>query len=702
MRKPVEPTIRAAALLLVAACGAACGGGRGPEPPTRPVEPAGLSVQQRAIVLAAEDRRRLDPALLAALGDESAELRALAARAAGRIGDPGAFAPLVTAAGDPEPSVRAEALFALGRLGGTGAFDAIAARLDDPDADTRVMAISALGLLHDPAGATLLSGLLADPDPRARAAAALACRGFEDSRCDVDGLIGLSASPDRLSAASAAAALSAMGAATLSIDRGPEDMRMRTRVRDHLVELSTHPDAGVRLFVARGLVAPTRDSEVAVFARLLGDDDLRVRLAAIRSLAFTGAPFLTDMQALMSDEHSHIRWMALDGMGRIGGDLAVGTLVDEIIKRKVTWLRERAVRSLIQADATLASRVANGLSRDPTPEVRRAAAGAAGGGDSPEARAALERARVDPDARTRAAAVPAIAGTAGRISESLAEVIDAEEPVIRAAVARVAGQRLRGISSEEPVKDDALAVLERLWSGASGDPGPLVRFAVLRAASRLGRDERARPLLSRGLDDTDRRVRLRAIRYLEESFGEDHSERAGPGSDLPLEHYEEIARWAARPRAAIVTVQREGFRPGRLTLRLDTRSAPLTSFRFAQLAADGFYDSFELRRVVPDALVETGDVSGDASAGALGGMRDELSPGGFPRGAVGMSSAGPDVAGGSWFVTLSDQPYMVERFTRFGHVIQNLDGVVGQLHAGDRIVKVEVYEGDGTEPLPPL
>jgi len=37
-----------------------------------------------------------------------------------------------------------------------------------------------------------------------------------------------------------------------------------------------------------------------------------------------------------------------------------------------------------------------------------------------------------------------------------------------------------------------------------------------------------------------------------------------------------------------------------------------------------------------------------------------------------------------------------------GQVVQNLVGVVGQILPGDKIVSIRVYDGEGTEPLPPL
>jgi HEAT repeat protein/cyclophilin family peptidyl-prolyl cis-trans isomerase len=689
LRPALRALIPTLAMLLVA-----CGGARVPETRTTPAEPGGVTLDERATILAAEDRRAAGAVPAAALASDKAELRALAVRALGRIGDAAGLDSVRTAAGDPEPRVRVEAAWALGRMGAPSTLDLLASLARDDDRDVRVAGAGALGLLGTPEAAAPLAALLADDDSLVRAAAALACRGFSDPACDVEGLLRLSASGDPLAVVAATAGLSRLGQTAPSLTDERVDRAVRDRARARLVELSRSETSLVRLFVGRGLVGPVSTAQVDVFARLLGDSNLQVRLSAIRSLAVSGNPFLTDMEALLGDAHTHVKAMAMEGMGTIGGERATGLLVREIINRRSPWLRERATLALSHADRELASRTAHGTSRDPVPRVRLAAAAALAGSEAPEARLALDRLRIDPDPRIRAAVVGAVAGARGPIAEPLADFVSDPEPVVRAAVAGVAGQRLGGLASSEDDRANALGVLRRLMDGATTDAGPLVRRAVVLAAGRLPDDPRARELLEQGLEDADRRVRLAAASAL--------GRPAGPAAGLPEETYLEIARWASRPRAAIVTVQRPGYVPGRFTLRLDVEGTPLTSWRFAELAAAGFYDGTEISRVIPDARVETGPPNGDTSTGPADGLRDELLPDGFARGTVGMLSPGRDQGDGHWFVSLSDRPFIVDRFTRFASVVQNLAGVVGRLHGGDRIVSVEVYEGDGSEPLPPL
>jgi cyclophilin family peptidyl-prolyl cis-trans isomerase len=234
------------------------------------------------------------------------------------------------------------------------------------------------------------------------------------------------------------------------------------------------------------------------------------------------------------------------------------------------------------------------------------------------------------------------------------------------------------------------------------DTLPDARLSVLDAAGKAGKDPRGQAILRRGLDDPERNVRLRAIDRLQSVWGEDASAKAGPASDLPVEEYAKVLEWAKTPKAAIVTVAREGFDPGRFTLRLDPQAAPLASWNFARLAEKGFYDGNVVHRVVPNFVVQDGDPRGDGYGGPGYAIRDEISHLRFGPGTLGMASDGKDTAGSQWFVTVSAHPHLDGRYTAFGQVVQNLGGVVGQMMPGDRIVSIRVYDGNGTEPLPPL
>ena len=74
----------------------------------------------------------------------------------------------------------------------------------------------------------------------------------------------------------------------------------------------------------------------------------------------------------------------------------------------------------------------------------------------------------------------------------------------------------------------------------------------------------------------------------------------------------------------------------------------------------------------------------------------------YTTGLLGMARGEGGSHGSQWFATLSNQPEVDGRFTMFGRVAQNLSGVLMLVEPDDLIVSIRMYEGDGTEPLPPL
>jgi cyclophilin family peptidyl-prolyl cis-trans isomerase len=261
----------------------------------------------------------------------------------------------------------------------------------------------------------------------------------------------------------------------------------------------------------------------------------------------------------------------------------------------------------------------------------------------------------------------------------------------------VAGERLASPEASEDFREEALGLLSQLWSRSQGDAIPYARLAVLDAASRVGKAEPARDLLRLGLDDPDPRVRARSRDRLATVFEEIHEEQQRVDSGKSLEEYGRIVRWSLEPRAAKISVEREGFLPGWFTVRLDSARTPLTCWNFAQLARSGFYDGMVIHQVVPNFVVQAGDPRGDGHGGPGYPLRSEVSSVAFVAGTLGMAKIDGMTHGSQWFITLSAQSHLDGEFTAFGNVVQNLPGVVLQMEPGDRIVSIEVYRGDGTE-----
>lgn len=692
----------AAAAVLITALACAPARVKTPEPAR-----AAPDVEKRAQILMAEDRREPSQALRTALADSSAEIRAMAVRAVGRIGAPDAKAALVTASADPAAAVRAEASFGLGQLGDSSTLDVLVRLTEDAETSVRRVAADALGRLRVPSASGAIGALLRDPSPDVRAAACLSVWKQPDAAFALERLFQLLRDRSALVRFASAYSLARISAAGLEpAGSGPPTAKVddptRKTIREFLRTVAARaPEPETRMQAARGLVGAVASAERAALVDLLKDADLRVRIAATRAFGVRGTSIDSLREVTRSGDVAAIQ-AAIEAMGRSATQQAVEQLLWWAVYDKRSWLRESAVTALASADPGYAAKLANGFSKDEDPAVRAASARALAASDDDASREIVARLLADADVRVQAAAVASRAGTSGSLGPELRGAPDSADPAVREAVARIAGQRLSRGAAPREERDEALGILERLWARSSGDAIPLARLEIMSAAARAGREPRARALLAAGLEDPDRLVRIRAIDGLRSVHGEEFASKAGPAASRPLQDYVRILRWAETPRAAIVTVQREGFDPGRFTLALDPSVAPLAAWNFWQLAEKGFYNGLAVHRVVPNFVVQDGDPRGDGNGDPGYSIRDEFSPVPFGNGTFGMATDGPDTAGSQWFVTLSPQPHLDGRYTVIGNVVQNFEGVVLRMLPGDRIVEIRVYEGRGDEPLPPL
>ena len=679
-------------LLLAVGClaGAGCATGRDPIPSAPSKSPDEI-LHLRAAVLRAQDRRVVDEALLAALDDPLPELRTVAVRTLGRIGDPQYGARLKTALEDDEPSVRAEALFALALLGGENALIAIEGLAEDANLRVRAYVATGLGVLKAAASADTVLTLLADREPLVTVAACYAVSQFDNADFAVERLIELSASDDDTVFVASAHALSRLAADT---DHLGFDSRRRARQR--LQELTRSRNSFVRAQAARGLAVPLAEGEEQALGPLVEDPDPMVRIAAVRAFSFVGAPLDPYLVKAIDDEDERVVLAAVLGMSRIKGPDAYESLVNLIVFDERQWLREAATRALSTADRVRAATSANGLSKDERWEIRRASAGLLLGQSDELSLEIARRLASDADKRVRLAAIPALAGAPQPLSEVLGDLLDADDPRLQVAVARALAWRLSLPEIDAEQRDEAFALLDAQWA-ASADAS--VQGELLDAAARAGALEPAHDFLVRALDTPDYRVRLKAIDHLKELFGEDRSDAAAGASDRSLEDYVDILRWASKPKAAVVTVERAGFLPGRFTIRLHTESAPMTSWNFARMVDEGLFNGRRFSRVFPGFVAQHGDPDAVDRLGIDRAALSEPSADWFREGTLAMVTPAPGLAGPEWFYTLMPQPQLLARYTPFASVTQNFFGVAARVLPGDHVVSIQVYDGDGTELL---
>ena len=678
-------------------CGLAVGcGGAAHREPDATARPDGSALLERqAVVLRSEDRREIGAELLELVRDGDPRVRALAVQALGRIGGAQAGSPIAAALEDSDPAVRARASFALGLLAARGAeLDTPLDLVQDEDPSVRGAVAAAFGLIGSERYSSQLLTLLDDADVAVVAQACYAVPRFDAPGFAVEKLLALGERKEPEVLFACTWALS-----DLAADSERLDLRQREAARQRMIALTRSPQAWLRALAGRGLNMPTREEEAASVGTLIEDPDYGARIAAIGSITFPGAPLEPFMTKALKDEDERVYLAAIQGLGRMRGDEIAEALARIVVHGERPWVREQAVVALGRA-SNLAAQMANGLSRAPEVEIRRATAGVLPGRIDETTLEYARRLYNDSDPSVRLAVIPAFAEAPAALSESLAGVIDSPDPETRLAVAQAVRRRLARSKTGDPGYSDTLAVLDTVWRHAREARDVATAIEVVDVAKALGSDGAGRTILDQALAFPDWYVRRLAASAI---AGEDASRDGldvAPAVDLPLEHYLEIARWASQPHAAIVTVERPGFEPGRFTVRLDVQAAPLGAWRFAQLAQAGRYDNRTIESVIPGSALYASVAHGQASGESAGTLRDEIRATQFFPGTLGFSSPGPDGGDGSWFVTLVARPELMPRQTAFGQVVRNFSGVVTRLVPGDRVVSVEIYDGDGTEPLP--
>lgn len=208
----------------------------------------------------------------------------------------------------------------------------------------------------------------------------------------------------------------------------------------------------------------------------------------------------------------------------------------------------------------------------------------------------------------------------------------------------------------------------------------------------LGGGERGAPVdtvLARSLEgDPDRRVRREARARLGRREPEGGAPRTTAPVTRPLEDYQRLVEryWHARaaPRAFIDTDE------GTITLELFGHDAPLVVESFTRLAQSGKYRNTIFHRVVPNFVLQDGDIgNGTGEPEAPFTLRESWTRRRHERGCLGLATAGPDTGGSQFYLCHSTQPHLDGGYTVFGRVIDGFD-VMDRLAQGDRMLQVRV------------
>jgi peptidyl-prolyl cis-trans isomerase A (cyclophilin A) len=121
---------------------------------------------------------------------------------------------------------------------------------------------------------------------------------------------------------------------------------------------------------------------------------------------------------------------------------------------------------------------------------------------------------------------------------------------------------------------------------------------------------------------------------------------------------------------------------GKFKVRLFADKAPKTVENFVSLA-DGtktgkpFYDGTVFHRVIPDFMIQGGCPLGTGTGGPGYKFADEFHPSlkHTKAGFLSMANAGPNTNGSQFFVTVAATPWLDNRHSIFGEVVEGYDVV---------------------------
>ncbi len=138
---------------------------------------------------------------------------------------------------------------------------------------------------------------------------------------------------------------------------------------------------------------------------------------------------------------------------------------------------------------------------------------------------------------------------------------------------------------------------------------------------------------------------------------------------------------------------------GDIRLTLFPDKAPLTVLNFVNLSKRGFYNNLRFHRVIQDFMIQGGCPLGTGTGGPGYRFKDEFSPGlkHDKPGMLSMANAGPDTNGSQFFITHVPTPWLDNRHSIFGAVVDKTDQkVVDSIATGDTIITI-VIEGDDAQ-----
>lgn len=141
---------------------------------------------------------------------------------------------------------------------------------------------------------------------------------------------------------------------------------------------------------------------------------------------------------------------------------------------------------------------------------------------------------------------------------------------------------------------------------------------------------------------------------------------------------------------------------GDILTELEYKKTPGTVGNFVALAQGNmeneakpqgtkYYDGLKFHRVIPDFMIQGGDPQGTGAGGPGYKFEDEFHTDlkHDKPGVLSMANSGPNTNGSQFFITHVPTPWLDNKHTVFGHVVEGQD-VVDSIAQGDEIQSVEI------------
>ena len=132
---------------------------------------------------------------------------------------------------------------------------------------------------------------------------------------------------------------------------------------------------------------------------------------------------------------------------------------------------------------------------------------------------------------------------------------------------------------------------------------------------------------------------------------------------------------------------------GSIKLELYEDKVPKTVGNFVKLSQEGYYDGLLFHRVIDDFMIQGGCPKGDGTGGPGYDFEDEFHEDlkHDDAGVLSMANAGPNTNGSQFFITHVPTPWLDNKHSVFGRVLEGLD-IVNAIEQGDTMEKITISD----------